>query len=227
MSRLPPAEPNMPMSESTRPGAGPPAQQGYSYPLRTTEDGNSRAPPPMLPPMSSLLPRNERMEPEPHNPYASRRFSDRNHPLWISEADPNAPVHHIYHSPQSQQTHSHSLQYPARPVIPNHPQNQNSLGHNPDQRAPQPQPRQVRRIVQRRGYSPKGDTISEVIPVSNPHPWISSQPPSQSASPYQQQMPLSPPVPAQSPTSRSMPISGLLSDSPRSDISFHTRRSIN
>ncbi|TVY28509.1 Sexual development regulator VELC [Lachnellula hyalina] len=194
----------MSKSEPTRAGAAP-APHSYPYPPRTTEGGNPRAPPLILPPMSSLLQRNERMEPELHNPYSSRRFSDRNHPLWISESDPNAP-------------------YPAQPIlVPNHPQNQSNLGHNPDQRPPQPQARQIRRIVQRRGYDvPKGDTTPEIIsPVSNPHPWI-SQPPSQSASPFQQQMALSPagpaPAPTQSPTSRSMPISGLLSGSPSPEM---------
>ncbi|TVY50344.1 Sexual development regulator velC [Lachnellula cervina] len=209
----------MSSSEPTRPGGGPSAPHSYSYPPRTTEDGNPRAPPVVLPPMSSLLQRNEHMEPEPHNTYAPRRFPDRNHPLWISESDPNAPVHHIYHPPQPQ-PRSHSLQYSGQPIlVPNHPQSQSNLGHNPDQRPPQPQARQIRRIVQRRGYDvPKGDPTPEMIsPVSNPHPWI-SQPPSQSASPFQQQVLPSPPVPTpaptQSPTSRSMPISELLSGSP-------------
>lgn len=222
----------MSSSEPTRPGGGPSAPHSYPYPPRTTEDGNARAPPVVLPPMSSLLQRNEHMEPEPHNTYAPRRFPDRNHPLWISESDPNAPVHHIYHPPQPQ-PRSHSLQYSGQPIlVPNHPQSQSNLGHNPDQRPPQPQARQIRRIVQRRGYDvPKGDPTPEMIsPVSNPHPWI-SQPPSQSASPFQQQVLPSPPVPTpaptQSPTSRSMPISELLSGSPRSEISFYRRRYIN
>jgi hypothetical protein len=219
--RLPPARLNMSTSESSRSGAAPHAPQGYTYPPRSNEDRGSRAPPPMLPPMSSLLPRNERMEQEPQNPYAARDFPDRTHPLWISESDPNAPVHYIYHPPQPP-TLAHSAHYPAEPVsIPHHPQNQISLGYYPDhRRTSQPRPRQIRRIVQRRYDPSKRDTTSEVVsPVSNPHPYISSQPPSQSASPFQQKMPLSPSVPTQSPTSRSMPISGLLSDSPRSDIS--------
>ncbi|TVY33223.1 Sexual development regulator [Lachnellula occidentalis] len=195
----------MSTSEPRRAGAGPPAPHDYPYPPRTTEDGTSRTPSLVLPPMSSLLPRNERMEPEPHNPYAPRRFPDRNHPLWISESDPNAP-------------------YQAQPIlVPNHPQNPSNLGHNPDQRPPQPQARQIRRIVQRRGYDvPKRDTTPELIsPVPNPHPWI-SQAPKQSASPFQQQKALSPPgpplAPTQSPTSGSMPISGLLSGSPSPEV---------
>lgn len=218
------SEADMSRSDPSRPGAAPPAPPGYSYPPRINEDGNPRPPPPRLPPMSSLLSMNERLEPEPHNPYAARRLPDMKHPLWISDSEPNAPVHHIYH-PSQPPTHSHTTQYQAEPVlISNHPQS--ALGYPPDQRAPQAPPRQIRRIVQRRFEGPKGETATELVsPISTSNPYSSSRPPSlsatsQSGSPFQSPLPLSPATSSQMQNSRSMPISGLLSDSPRSEFTI-------
>jgi hypothetical protein len=219
LSHLPSTERNMSLSEPSRPGVAPPAQQAYPYPPRTTENDISRHPQPMLPPMSSLLPKHERIEQEPHNQYAPRPYPSQqgvNHPLWLSEADPNAPVQHIYHPPLPP-TNLRSPQYSADPVLSqNRPPNP---PFNPlDQRPPPSQPRQIRKIVQRRYDPPKGDTRTHMVsPSSNPghSPFQSPHPPSQSKSPFQYQGTMTSPPPPQNQSSGSMSISGLLSDNPR------------
>lgn len=204
------------MSEASMPGAGPPPPSGYSYPSRSSESDFATAPQPMLPPMSSLLPRLEHIE-GPHNLYRRQlpAQQDIKHPLWLSERDPHAPVQHIYHAPHPS-PRSRNTQYPTESVlVPVH--QQGNLSYQQEPAAP---PRQIKRIVQRRIDVPKDYATAEMVsPISNPDPYR-SHPPSHSTSPFQRTVPLPPLAPPQGQNSRSLPISGLLSDSPRLETSL-------
>ncbi|TVY85288.1 Sexual development regulator VELC [Lachnellula suecica] len=213
----------MSMSEASRAHAPPTPQPGYQYPPRSNENDSTRPPPPTLPPMSSLLSRNERME-EQHNQYPPRQLpgqQDMKHPLWLSEMDPHAPVQHIY-PPPLPPTNSRNPHYSPEPLlIPGRSHPSYSQVPAPDPRAPQIQPRQIRRIVQRRPeYAAKGGQGAKSISPTSQDPYQSSQPPSQSASPFQRHSSMSSPAPTQGQSSRSMPISGLLSDPPRQVFSL-------
>ncbi|RDL37439.1 uncharacterized protein BP5553_04872 [Venustampulla echinocandica] len=222
----------MSLSEPPRTSAAPrPPDQRHPYPPPPGD--KTRLPRELqttLPPMSSLLPTHERTGPGPaaqKPPYPPRPFplEQSNHPLWLSELDPAEPVRHIYHPAQPPPT-SHSSFYRAEPfLVPTSPL--------PDLEAPRrvktpiPQRRQIRKILQRRPESPKaaaldGGSSSSPPIVSNAPYNIPPPPPTKSQTASKLQNKKQPPhnnptsTSSESQTSKSMQISGLLSDGPRS-----------
>lgn len=135
---------------------GPRPPPAYQYPPQD----NSRsmaypAPPPSLPPMSSLL-RHEHMGQPEQQPYQQAPHSFQRphfvetrhpHPLYHSETNPSAPVQYIYHAPQE---HAYISEYRAEPVlVPIRPAIQPARPERVP--IPQlPQRRQSRKIGQRR-----------------------------------------------------------------------------
>ncbi|EPE25843.1 hypothetical protein GLAREA_01755 [Glarea lozoyensis ATCC 20868] len=157
-------------------GPPPPPNQNYSYPPRIVEAQIQRESQPILPPMSSLLPREERLERAPlHNssypPEPPQSFppQEPKHPLWLAERDPAAPVQHIFHGPYPPPAvHSpHPRQDPVlvpspatqipREYVPQHPQGRQS-----------PQ-RQHRKISQRPSELPKAGTDRIEKEPARPH----------------------------------------------------------
>ncbi|KAF4614405.1 hypothetical protein G7Y89_g15332 [Cudoniella acicularis] len=202
----------MSLTEPPRSFGRPPPKQAYPYAPAGIENTNTRAPQPMLPPMSSLLPRHELMAQGPsHNTYPPRSFppsQEPKHPLWLSEMDPSAPVQHIYHPPQPT---TQSPPYQPQPfLVPSRsPEN---IQYPIEVRQTVPQPRQSRKISQRRYDTPKNKEEGNIrSPV---HDQFKNPRPPQTMSPFQRNTNSSPASSQHS--SGSMPISGLLSDTPRS-----------
>ncbi|KAL3419250.1 vea protein [Phlyctema vagabunda] len=114
----------MSITEPSRGFAGqPPRRPSYSQPLEhspyaTESSDRGRMhlpPPPSLPSMSSLL-RDEPGRPQytqynPYQPGPQHVQYSSNHPLFLSQQNPNAPPPHIYQSSQSQDQDSRAKQY--------------------------------------------------------------------------------------------------------------------
>ena len=139
------------------------AQSAYPYPPQESPRGMAYpVPPPSLPSMSSLLSRNEGPTPQqqtyqqpPHS--FQSQYNETKHPLYLSEIDPSAPVHHIYHAPQES---AHVPQYRAEPVlIPIKPANPPSARSEQVPIPPLAQRRQSKKIGQRRDEPEKENVV--------------------------------------------------------------------
>lgn len=202
-------------------GPPPPTPPAHTY----APEVDSRGVPPSLPPMSSLL-RHDQGEQEAQ-PYMARQFMPpynmtKQHPLWLAQADPNAPVQHIYH-PAQPHLNLHLVQTSAEPMlVPLQPQHTFAV---PSNQGAVPQRRTVKKIVQRRSAEPKdqsqGRRDSPELSLryqEQTRGQYGSPEPSDSrreSAPLPSPIDPSPRMSSQSQGSRSMPISGLLSDGPR------------
>lgn len=196
---------------------------GYTF---HGEHDDRRPPPPTLPSMSSLL------NPEPqernshHNQDTARSYQPPNstpqqHPLWLAQMDPSAPVQHIYQPPPP------SNSYPSQGP----PQNATLMpldqrGYRSTGAGPLIPRRQVQQILQRRADHPKEreQELRTQPPIAPRYQSSeSSVSPNQSQFDYE----MSPRsrhasvsdssrrMSTQTQSSRPMPVSGLLSGGPR------------
>lgn len=156
---------------SCRPGANedeatPSPDTAYSH--RPEGGEPSRLPgPTTLPPTSSLFEHNPTPEiiQDQSSPYLTRQFQPpynlpKKHPLYMSEMEPNAPVHHVYHPPS--RPNSHYAQIPAELV----PTMNRALVYPPQHHSPQPQ-RQFKKIVQRQHDPSKAGRRSSPMSISS------------------------------------------------------------
>jgi hypothetical protein len=232
----------MSLPEAPRGRGSPPLPTAYPYGQEGGEP--SRLPgPTTLPPMSSLFRRDPPQEMHQPSPYLARQFQSpynmsKQHPLWLSEMDPNAPVHHIYHPTQSRLNSHFAQSNTESMLIPT--TGHHTLAFSPHRHSPNPpqQIRQFKKIVQRqhdsngkRRQSPtsmssgQNEEVKSRSPTREPEarqplrrPSNLSEPErrssTQSHSSYSQT--------SQSQPSKAMPISGLLSDVPRYVVSIES-----
>jgi hypothetical protein len=214
----------MSLSDPPQGHGSPPPPTAYPY---GPEGGDpSRFPHPTLPPMSSLFRQEPAQEMHQSTPYVARQFQPpynmtKQHPLWLSEMDPHAPVHHIYHPPQSRLNSQYPQNQADSILVPTTPQH--TLAMPPQSNTPTQRQRQYKKIVQRQqdpSKVPEGsrssssstsrhtEGIKSRSPTREPEPSVRRE---SSMSEQARRMSSQ----SQSQTSRSMPISGLLSDGPR------------
>jgi hypothetical protein len=178
---------------------------------------------PSLPPMSELLRHDHGAHEAQSLPYLARQFQAPfnmvKQPLWSSTVESNTPAQGACHPPQHM--NSHFLQGPSDSVL-NAPQSQQHTLAVPAYRSTAPQRRIEKRISQRKESSKDQNQSrrgSAELPVrfhepARRGPFVEAKPPyirRDSASTDCSLPQMSPPRQS----SRSMPISGLLSDSPR------------
>lgn len=203
-------------------GVPPPAAL-YAYRPQHVDPGPSHHP--SLPPMSSLLRHDQTQQDALPSHFSSGAYFGQynmRHPLSQAQADPSAPVQHIYLPPQPY-PNSHFAQAPEPELVPL--STQYSFEFQPNHSAP-PQPRTRKNIVQRRTDNHKdisrerresgeaalryNDTYRHTLPSVQAEATQSRRDSAQS----QTSMPPNS-TQSQGQGSRSMPISNLLSNEPR------------
>ena len=153
-------------SEANEDEASPPPDAAYPHKPEGGEP--SRLPgPTTLPPMSSLFKHNPTPEiiQNQTSPYPARQFQppynlSKKHPLYMSEMEPSAAVHHIYHPPS--RPNSHFAQIPAELV----PIMNRALLYPPRGQSPLPH-RQFKKIVQRQHDPSKAGRRSSPTSLSS------------------------------------------------------------